>query len=148
RTRRTRRHGRPRRGKARGRRTTRAGRTSHRHRRGLPMSACIDLRERWGGTYRPGLDPAADTPLGRADPWLVTMPGRRGTIYPHGGGLLAVEIDYRPGAARRLAALPGVTLAQDGEREKTFTFPAGLFGQVAAIVLPRRRRRLSAEHKA
>jgi hypothetical protein len=40
-----------------------------------------------------------------------------------------------------LAAIPGVTLWQDGDREKCFLFPADLFPAVAAVVEPRRRRK-------
>jgi hypothetical protein len=66
---------------------------------------------------------------------------------PFGGDLLAVEIDGRPLLAKRLAAIAGVRLHQDGDREKTFVFPVGLFEQVAEVVLPRRRRRLSPEQR-
>jgi hypothetical protein len=62
-------------------------------------------------------------------------------IYPAGGDRLAVEVDYHPHVARRLAAIPGVELWQDGDREKTFVFPVELFDVVAAVVQPRKRRR-------
>jgi hypothetical protein len=106
-----------------------------------------DLRQRCGDRYRVSQDAAADS---LADPWTLTIPCQRGTIYPFGGALLAVDVDYHPGAARQMAALPGVRVHQDGGwgGEMTFTFPVDLFEAVAAIVRPRRRRRLSREHNA
>jgi hypothetical protein len=59
-----------------------------------------------------------------------------------------VEVDGRPITARQLAAIPGFVLWQDGDAEKTFVFPVALFETVAALVKPRKRRRLSAERKA
>jgi len=55
---------------------------------------------------------------------------------------LAVEVDGRPGLVKKLAAIPGVVLLQDGDGEKTFRFDVALFGPVAAVVRPRKRRRL------
>jgi hypothetical protein len=68
--------------------------------------------------------------------------GRGVTIYPHGGDRLAVEVDGRPGLIKKLAAIPGVVLLQNGDGEKTFLFKVALFGPVAAVVRPRQRRRL------
>src|SRR5262249_11392925 len=42
----------------------------------------------------------------------------------------------------------GVTCAQNGGNEKTLVFDVALFDQVAAVVQPRRRRRLTEEQKA
>jgi hypothetical protein len=70
------------------------------------------------------------------------------TIYPAGGDRLAVDVDYHPGIAKKLAAIPGVTLAQDGDGEKTFVFFLGVAEEVFALVKPRKRRVLSEEHKA
>lgn len=109
------------------------------------MAVCIDFRKRFGSELRIGLDPSAASPT---DPWMLTLKCRFGTIYPHGGDRLAVEVDHHPGIARQLVALPGVVLHQDGDREKTFLFDAAEFDSVAAIVLPRKRRRLSEDHKA
>jgi hypothetical protein len=109
---------------------------------------CINLTERFGQDYRIGHDPAAVTPAERHDPWMMTLPCQRGTIYPHGGDVLAVEVEGRPMTAARLAAIPGVRLHLDGTTEKTFLFPADLFPAVAAVVLPRKRRKLSPENRA
>lgn len=111
----------------------------------MPTPECIDLRERFGADYRIGLDESAEC---RSDPWMYRLLCRRGVIFPWGGSRLAAMIDYRPGVARQVAVIPGVRLEQGGDREFTFSFDAELFPQIAEIVQPRRRRRLSAEQRA
>jgi len=106
---------------------------------------CINLRERFGRRYRTGFDDAAGN---RDDPWMMTIPGRFGTIYPHGRDRLAVEVDGHPRIAKQVAAIPGIVLHQDGDDEKTFVFPVDLFDQVAAIVEPKRVKRLTDEQRA
>jgi hypothetical protein len=61
--------------------------------------------------------------------------------------LLAVEVDGRPITARRLLESGVCTLCQDGICEKTLTFGVSDLGVVAAIVKPKRRRRLTVEQK-
>jgi hypothetical protein len=68
--------------------------------------------------------------------------GKGVTIYPFGGDRLAVEVDGRPGLVKKLAAIPGVELWQDGDGETTFRFDVARFEAVAAVVRPRKRRRL------
>jgi hypothetical protein len=102
-----------------------------------PPAACINLKERYGHRYRIAWDPADES--GHRHPWMMTMSCRRGTIYPYGGNLLAVDVDGHPITARRLAEL-GLRCTQDGDAEKTFVFPLERFEEVAALVLPRKRR--------
>ncbi len=78
----------------------------------------------------------------------MTMPGRFGTIYPFGGESLAVQVDGHPKIAKLVGAIPGVVLHQDGDEEKTFLFPITVFEPVAAIVEPKRVKRLTDEQKA
>jgi hypothetical protein len=79
---------------------------------------------------------------------MMQIPCRGGiTIYPHGGDLLALEVDYHPLLTRRLLAIPGVKLYQNGDHEKTFLFPAGVFEQVAEVVRPHRRPQLSEDQR-
>lgn len=106
---------------------------------------CIDLKKRFGTDYRVGREEVAEN---RSDPWTFMLPGARGVIYPFGGNLLAVEIDGHRGIARRVSQIPGVVLHQDGDHEKTFLFPVELFGQVAALVRPRKRPKFTAEQVA
>jgi hypothetical protein len=104
----------------------------------------INLMDRYGEKYRISWDPAYDA-KGRhrdsLDPWSMQVPCERGVIYPWGGDRLAVEVDYRAQTARKVAAIPGVELAQDGDQEKTFAFHVDLFDQLAALVKPRKRRK-------
>jgi hypothetical protein len=109
---------------------------------------CPDLRALFGGRYKLGHDPVARTRSEKADPWLLTLPCRFGTVYPYGRDRLAVEMDRHPTKARQVAQIPGVALAQDGDHEQTFVFPVDLFHQVAAVVRPFRRRRVSPVSKA
>ena len=51
-------------------------------------------------------------------------------------------MDGRPGLVKQLAALPGVGLWQDGDGETMFLFDVARFEAVAAVVRPRKRRRL------
>jgi hypothetical protein len=107
-------------------------------------ATCVNLAARFGQDYKITHDPAARTRSQKRDPWLMQLPcrGKGVTIYPFGGGWLAVEVDGRPGLVKQLAALSGVELLQDGDGEKTFRFDVALFGPVAAVVRPRQRRRL------
>jgi hypothetical protein len=116
----------------------------------MSTATCINLLERFGKDYKITFDPAYDSghvPRRCLGPWLLQLPcrGKGVTIYPFGGDRLAVEVDGRPGLVKKLTALPGVEVWQDGDREKTFLFDVGLFDQVAALVRPLRRRRLSSE---
>jgi len=106
---------------------------------------CINLRERFGQEYRIGFDEAA---VNGNTPWMQTIPCRFGTIYPHDSDNLAVDVDGHNRIAKQVGTIPGIVLRQDGDDEKTFVFPVGLFNQVAAIVEPKRIKRLTDEQKA
>src|SRR5262249_31645267 len=95
--------------------------------------------------YRIRWDEADES--GHTDPWMMTIPCRLGIIYPHGGDVLAVEVDGHPVIAKRLAAIDGVKLWQDGEDEETFLFHVDLFNLVAAVVLPKRKSQLTDEQR-
>jgi hypothetical protein len=119
----------------------------------MSTATCVNLLERHGADYRVTFDPAYDSrkvPKRCLDPWLMQLrgAGRGVTIYPHGGTRLAVEVDNRWKVAQQLAGLSGVELWQDGDGEKIFLFDVALFDRVAAIVKPRKRRRLTDEQKA
>jgi len=105
---------------------------------------CPNLSELYGDVYRISRDPSADS---HDDPWMLQIPCQRGVIYPHGPNTIAVEVDGRPKIAKRIAAIQGIRLHQDGDDEKTFTFDVSLFEQVAEIEKPRKRRHLSDEHR-
>jgi hypothetical protein len=127
----------------------------------LSEPSCPNLAELFGDRYKVTYDPAYDRPNDpdKRDPWMMQLPCERGTLYPHGGNLLAVEVDNHAPTARKVAALPDVHVHQgdDGKPagdprkgwggDMTFVFPLALFERVAALLRPRRRRRLSEEQK-
>lgn len=106
---------------------------------------CVNLREQFGERFRIEYDEAH---RGRGDdPWLQVIPCLRGHIYPHGGELLGIATNSRGATAAALARLAGVVVVQDGDDGINATFPVAMFGRVAALVRPKRRRRLSAERR-
>jgi hypothetical protein len=109
-------------------------------------SPCINLRERLGNRFRISHDPAALTRGERNDPWLMVVPCRFATIFPHGGDLLAVEANNHPRVAQQLAAL-GLQVWQNGDAEKTLLFGLDRFDEVADVVKPHRRRQWTEEQK-
>jgi hypothetical protein len=111
---------------------------------------CINLREQFGHRYRITFDSAYDPkhrPKDKLDSWMMQIACERGVLYPHGGTRLAVEVDGRAITAGRLWTSGVCTLHQDGDHQKTFTFDAADFQEVAAIVKPRRKRRLTEAQK-
>jgi hypothetical protein len=105
-----------------------------------------NLQSLFGNRFRTEHDPAAKTPSEKADPWMMTLPCQNGDIYPHGADRLAVECKTK--TAHKLMAMSGITVHQQGDTEWTLLFDVAMFDAVAAIVKPRRRRRLSEEQKA
>lgn len=113
---------------------------------------CVNLREMFGKRWRISWDPAYEPRYVAKedhDPWMMQIPCKWGiTIYPHGGESLAVEVDGHNRIAKKLGAIPGVVLHQDGDDEKTFLFPITVFDPVAAIVDPKRVKQMTDEQKA
>jgi hypothetical protein len=106
---------------------------------------CIDLAERFGRRYRVEYEESYFAQYGpRArvnDPWLKIIPCRLGHLMPWGGSMLAA-VTNKPGpTARKLAALPGTILWQDGSDGATILFDVALFPQVAKLMHPKRRRK-------
>ncbi len=111
----------------------------------MPSPTCINLRERYGRSYKVGYEESYYAQYGpRArveDPWLQIIPCRAGHIFPHGGTKLAAVTNKLGPTARKLAAIPGVTLWQDGDDGVTVLFDVADFDRVAAIIGPKRRRK-------
>jgi hypothetical protein len=107
---------------------------------------CPNVRDLFGQVCRITQDEAAGS---RNDAWGMIIRGKFGTVYPFGHNQLAVDIDHRPVAARKVAVIPGVRVHQDGgwRGEMTFVFPVDLFPLVAGIVKAKKRRKLSAEQR-
>jgi hypothetical protein len=126
--------------------------------KGLPRSflhvdpPCIDLAEQFGQRYRVEYEESYFAQYGpRArvdDPWLKIIPCRAGHICPWGGSKLAAATNKPGPTARKLAALPGAILWQDGSDGATVLFDVALFPRVAKLMDPRRCRRLSPEQRA
>lgn len=116
------------------------------------MSECINLRERFGAAYRIGYDPAVhpSTPAGKVDPWMILIPCRpKGSnIYPYGGTKLIIEIEGHAKLRNQLRCLSCCELIQDGDTFTAFRFDVADFDAVAALVKPRKVRRLSDKHRA
>jgi len=116
------------------------------------MVSCINLNERFGDRYRLDLDPAFYEEYGRnariRDPWYWRICCQHGHVYPHGGTRLGASSNCRGPIANSLAALSCVRVVQDGDDGINVVFDVSDFDQVAAILKPRRRRRLSPEQVA
>lgn len=117
------------------------------------MSAdCPDLKTLAAGKYRVKRDESYHAEHGKrsrsADPWLWVIPCLHGHVFAFGAGLLGASTDRRARIARRLAALPGCRVHQDGDDGLTIVFPEAMFETVAAILKPRRRRRWSEAERA
>lgn len=107
----------------------------------------MNLRRLFGDRYRIAYDPAR---IGRADdPWLQIIPCRHGHLYVDGKNTLGFASNNRGPIANRVAALPFVTVTQDGDDGLNMVFHVRHFDEVAEIVLPRTRRKpMSEENKA
>jgi hypothetical protein len=125
---------------------------------GLPRASletdppCVDLAERFGRRYRVEYEEsyfAQHGPRARVnDPWLKIIPCQAGHICPWGGSKLAAVTNKPGSTARKLAALPGASVWQDGSDGITVVFDVALFPRVAKLMHPRRCRRLSPEQRA
>ncbi|HUY32954.1 MAG TPA: hypothetical protein VMV69_09245 [Pirellulales bacterium] len=113
---------------------------------------CVNLRQRFGTQYRIGRDEAYLAEYGRqacrADPWLDVVLCQRGEIYSHGGTMLAAATRGRGPTAQRLMALPCCQVWQDADDGVTVLFDVADFNQVATLMLPRKKRRWTAEQRA
>ena len=96
--------------------------------------------------YRVGLDESARLDPARSERhWYYRIPCRRGRgfIGVHGPALLSA---YAAGpTACRLMALDGVQVIQRGDNEARVVFPPERLPEVARVLQPFRRRRLSPE---
>jgi hypothetical protein len=116
------------------------------------MKSCIDLKERFGQQYQVTYEESYEADRGRRarghDPWLLIMPCRFGHIYPQGGELLAASTNHRGPVANQLSSLPCVSMLQDGDDGVSIVFHVDDFAEVARLMKPRKRRRLSSEKRA
>ena len=103
----------------------------------------LNLKTRFGKLYRickeQGTEPN--------DPAGWTIPAKYGHFYSHGPDAIGVATNGR-GIVRRLLTVAGLVIVQDGSDGINATFPPAEFEAVAKIIRPRKRRKLSPEHKA
>lgn len=118
----------------------------------LKMTDCIDLKSRYGDRFRVVSEESLTAERGEnprsTDPWLQIIPCTNGHIFPWGGEKLGASTDRAGRVATALAKLPFVQVVQYGSDGANVTFPLTEFDAVAAIMKPRRRRRLSPEQIA
>jgi hypothetical protein len=111
----------------------------------------VHLQERFGDRYRVVYEESYYAQHGArarvVDPWFMIIPCQHGHIYPHGDGVLGFASDKKGPVAKRVSQLDFVTTLLDGEDGVNVAFPEEWFEAVAYIVKPRRRRRLSEEHR-
>ena len=110
---------------------------------------CVNLKERFGEWFRVEYEESYRAERGEhgwaEDPWLMVIPCQHGHICPWGGSILAACTKHAGRIVNRLKALPFTTVAQDGSDGANVLFDVEHFDQVAEIMRPRRRRRLSPE---
>ncbi len=113
---------------------------------------CVNLKREFGKTYRVRYEEsyyAEYGPNARVEaPWLMVIPCRNGYICPLGGRDLVACTNHLGPVANVLKSLPFTRMAQDGDDGCNIQFDVKHFDEVARIMKPRRRRRLSPEERA
>ena len=116
------------------------------------MATCLNLKELFGDRFKLDVDEGfyAERPEFRRDEevWLTHILCQHGHIGVWGDDLLVACTNSAGSVAKRLAALSFTTVVQDGSDGLNATFPVEHFDKVAAIIKPRKRRRLSEEQRA
>ena len=114
------------------------------------MMGCIDLKKEFGDVYRLVFEEAykAERPEFRKDEeaWLRLIPCRNGQIFPYGGRMLAA-FSSRPSIRKSLDRLVFGRIAQWASDGATLVFDVKHFDEVSEVMLPKRKRRLSEEHR-
>ena len=114
-------------------------------------TTCIDLKARFGDVLRIEHEESYVADRGEhvrtADPWLMMIPCQHGHICPWGGDILAACTDRRGPVAKRLTESGHTEVWMDGDDGVNVKFHVDDFEEIAAIMKPRKRRRLSPEHR-
>jgi hypothetical protein len=104
----------------------------------------VNLKSRFGSKYR--IAKAEDHKT--EEPMLV-IPCKFGHIYPHGHNTLAASVDGHSGIAANMRRLACGKVHQDGDfGELTILFHVDDFAEVAKVMKPRTKRKVSEEQKA
>lgn len=109
----------------------------------------LDLKNLFGLRFIIELDPAASCePGGKTDPWYYQIPGKHGHIYPFSDKLLAYHCTGQKIRARLHRDHPELEVRQwTDDGEAVFLFTTLQFDMIAKYAQPRKRRRLSMEHR-
>jgi hypothetical protein len=106
----------------------------------------IDLKAEFGGKWQIGLDEAA---RGRwADPWNYIVPCRHGHLYPVDGDRIGAATNRAGAIVRKLRAIDGVDVFQDGEDGANVVFHRAKVRFIARVMKPRTARQLSSAQRA
>jgi hypothetical protein len=108
-----------------------------------------NLKEQFSDRYRVVLDESADgEPGAKSDPWNFIIPARYGSIYPFSDVLLAFHCKAR-GIRTRLSKDHSEILVRNwsDDGDAIFLFRPDQFKLVAEYARPKRRRRLSPDHR-
>ncbi len=106
---------------------------------------CIDLRARFGQRWR--IDYEQPHTSRTSDPWYQKIRCTHGHICPWGGDQLAACTNKRGPIAGRLQRLSFTEVAQAGDDGSNVVFPVDHFEEIAKIMRPKRRRRMSEEQR-
>lgn len=113
------------------------------------MPECVNLRQRFGDTYRIAVEESYDAEYGHGakveDPWYDLIPCEHGHIFPWGGDKLAASTNqpatlHGTSVARRLMRMACTKVAQNGTDGVTVLFDVAYFNQVAEIMQAKRLR--------
>lgn len=116
-------------------------------------NTCINLKERFGRQFKIEYDESyeAERPEFRAqeEVWLQQISCEKGHIDAYGGEFLEACTNTRGPTAAKLMKLPFIDhdRSMDGDDGVNAVFHVEHFDEVARIMKPRRRRRLSAEQR-
>lgn len=106
----------------------------------------IDLKKLCGRRWKVELEESA---AGRwKDPWLFVVPCRHGHLFAAGPDRIGAATNHSGAIARRLRAVPGVEVSQDGDDGLNVTFSPAALKYVARVMRPRSCRRLTPTHAA
>ena len=101
----------------------------------------INLKTEFGDKWQIGLDEAAN---GRwTDPWNYIVRCRYGHLYPVDGDRIGAATDHAGVIVRKLAAIEGVDIFQDGEDGANVVFHRANLRFIARVMKPKSVRKLS-----
>ncbi len=112
---------------------------------------CINLKDRFGDRYKVVYEQGYYAEYGqnayREDPWYMILLCQHGHVCLWGGERLAACTRRSGQIVKRLMSLPFTEVVQDGDDGANVVFHADHFEEVAKIMRPRKRRRLSEEQR-